>query len=214
MKILLTGATGMVGEGVLLAALDDPRVEHVLSLSRRASGITHAKLEEWIVPDFLAIDDVSRVAGYDACFYCAGISSAGMKEAAYTKITYDTPLHLARLLAATVPGMTMNHVSGGHTDSTEKGRVMWARVKGRAENALMKLPFKATFNYRPGLMIPVPGQTRVKALFRVFTVVLRPFFPAITLKQLCDAMINATAGGFEKSILEVPDIRALAAREP
>src|ERR1700759_901854 len=136
-RVILTGATGMVGEGVLLTCLDHPAVARVLSVSRKPSGHSHPKLEELIVSDFLQLDPVAdRLSGYDACFYCAGISSAGMSEADYTRITFETPLQFANTLLPRNPGLVFGHITGGHTDSTEQGRVMWARVKGRAENAL------------------------------------------------------------------------------
>src|SRR5882724_11380384 len=161
MKLILTGATGMVGEGVLLECLENPVVERVLSVSRRACGLTHTKLRELLVPDFRELGAVeAELSNYDACFYCAGISSVGLKEAEYTAITYDTPVAFASTLARLNPGMTLVHVSGAHTDGTEQGKVMWARVKGRAENALMRLPFKAVYNFRPSLMGPTLGQER------------------------------------------------------
>ena len=168
MKVIVTGATGMVGEGVLLECLANPAVERVLSLSRRPSGHTHAKLEECLVADFRDLRAVeSRLTGYDACFYCAGVSSVGMSEADYTVATYDTPLALATTLARLDPKMVVVHVSGARTDGTEQGSVMWARVKGKAENALTRLGFRAVYNFRPGLMTPVKGQKNLKRLYRV-----------------------------------------------
>jgi uncharacterized protein YbjT (DUF2867 family) len=216
MKVILTGATGMVGEGVLLECLENPAVEQVLSVSRRASGRTHAKLRELLVPDFRDLAAVEgELTGFDACFYCAGISSLGLSEADYTVITYDTPLAFASTLARLNPGMTFVHVTGSHTDGTEQGKVMWARVKGRAENALLRLPFKAVYHFRPSLMKPTPGQERVKGgytLLRVVYPVLNLFFPGMPLRDVGRAMINAARVGAPKSVLEVPDIRALAAR--
>ena len=153
MKVILTGATGMVGEGVLLECLEDPRVERVQSVSRRACGRSHPKLRELLVPDFRQLEAFeSQLSSYDACFYCAGISSVGLKEPEYTVITLDTPLSFARTLLRLNPGMTLVHVSGSHTDSSERGKVMWARVKGKAENELLRLPFKGVYNVRPSLM--------------------------------------------------------------
>ncbi|HEX3596579.1 MAG TPA: NAD-dependent epimerase/dehydratase family protein, partial [Polyangiaceae bacterium] len=153
MKVVLTGATGMVGEGVLLECLENPAVESVLSISRRACGVSHSKLRELLVPDFRELSawagKENELRGNDACFYCAGISSVGMNEADYAVVTYDTPMALASVLARLNPGMTLVHVSGRSTDSTEQGKVMWARVKGKAENALMRLSFKAVYNFRP-----------------------------------------------------------------
>jgi len=159
LKIIVTGTTGMVGEGILLHCLNDPGVEKVLSVSRKTSGHTHPKLTELLVPDFMKLDAVeSQLTGYDACFYGAGISSVGLSEADYTRITYDTPVHFATVLARLNPKLVMVHVSGRSTDSTEQGKVMWARVKGKAENDLMKLPLKAVYNFRPALMKPVAGR--------------------------------------------------------
>jgi uncharacterized protein YbjT (DUF2867 family) len=216
MKVILTGATGMVGEGVLLECLENPAVERVLSVSRRSSGMTHQKLLELLVPDFRDLTAIeNELRGYDACFYCAGISSLGMSEADYTLVTYETPLAFASTLARLNPTMTLVHVTGSHTDGTEHGKVMWARVKGRAENALMRLPFKGVFNFRPSLMKPTPGQKRVKGgyyLVLVLYPVLSLFFPSMPLKDVGRAMINAVRFGCPKQVLEVPDIRELAAR--
>lgn len=214
MKVIVTGATGMVGEGVLLECLANPAVEKVLSVSRRPCGHTHPKLEECLVADFRDLAAVEpQLTGYDACFYCAGVSSVGMNEADYTVATYDTPLAFATTLARVAPNMVMVHVSGAGTDGTEHGKVMWARVKGKAENALMRIGLRAVYNFRPGLMKPVPGQKNLKRLYRV----LRPllpvmglFFPALTLSEVGKAMIRCVQHGAPKHVLEVPDIEALA----
>jgi len=212
MRVILTGVTGMVGEGALLECLENAEVEKVLSVSRKPTNHDHPKLEQLLVPDFRKLEDVEdKLTGYDACFYCAGISSAGMKEADYTVITYDTPIAFATTLARLNPNMVLVHVSGASTDGTEKGRVMWARVKGRAENALMKLPFKGVYNFRPGLMTPKPGQKHVKTIFRVGLVLvplLKLFFPALTLAQVGQAMIRCVKSGAPKQVL-VKDIAAL-----
>lgn len=216
MKVIITGATGMVGEGVLLECLENRAVERVLSVSRRPSGHTHAKLTECLVPDFRDLAAVEReLAGYDACFYCAGVSSVGMKEAEYAAITYDTPLAFAKTLARLNPGMVLVHVSGAHTDGTGRGRVMWARVKGKAENALARLPFKAVFNFRPSLMKPAPGQKNVKRSYRVGLVlypVLNLFLPGIPLRDVGVAMINCVLFGAPKTVLEAQDIKEQAQR--
>jgi uncharacterized protein YbjT (DUF2867 family) len=216
MKVILTGATGMVGEGVLLECLENSAVDQVLSVSRRSCGRTHPKLYELLVPDFRDLASVEdELSGYDACFYCAGISSVGLNEAEYTTITYDTPLAFASTLARLNPGMTLVHVTGSHTDGTEQGKVMWARVKGRAENALSRLPFNAVYHFRPSLMKPTPGQERVKGgyyLILVLYPLLKLFFPGMPLKDVGRAMINAVRFGAPESVLEVPEIRALAAR--
>jgi uncharacterized protein YbjT (DUF2867 family) len=216
MKVILTGATGMVGEGVLLECLENQLVEQVLSVSRRPCGRTHAKLSELCVSDFRELGAVeAKLSGYDACFYCAGISSVGLKEPEYTAITYDTVLAFASTVLRLNPGMTFVLVSGAHTDSTEQGRVMWARVKGKAENALLRLPFKGVYNFRPSLMKPTPGQTKVKGgytLIRVLYPLFNLFFPGMNLSDVARAMINAVRYGAPKGVLEVPDLRLLAAR--
>ncbi len=216
MKVILTGATGMVGEGVLLECLENPEVERVLSVSRRSCGRSHPKLRELLVADFRDLRAVeSQLEGYDGCFYCAGISSLGLKEPEYTVITYDTPLAFAGTLLRLNPTLTLTHVSGAHTDSTEQGKVMWARVKGRAENALLRMPFKGVYNFRPSLMKPTPGQKNVIGGYYVALVLfplLKLVFPAITLAELGRAMINAVRFGAPKGVLEVADIRELAAR--
>jgi uncharacterized protein YbjT (DUF2867 family) len=216
MKVIITGATGMVGEGVLLECLENPAVERVLSVSRRSSGHAHPKLTECLVLDFRELAAVEpQLTGYDACFYCAGVSSIGMKEADYAAITYDTPLRFAQTLARLNPGMVLVHVSGAHTDGSEQGKVMWARVKGKAENALGRLPFKAVYNFRPSLMKPAPGQKNLKRGYQVgllFYPLLKLFFPAIPLRQVGLAMINCVRFGAPKGVLEARDIKEQAAR--
>lgn len=211
MKIILTGATGMVGEGVLLECLATDDVEKVLVLGRKPCGHEHPKLEEMLVPHFLKLEASDRLRGYDAIFYCAGVSSVGMNEADYTRVTFDTPMHVAGIIAD--ERMVLVHVSGASTDGTEKGKLMWARVKGRAENELMKLPFKAVYNFRPGLMKPVKGQHNLKTGYRiglVFLPVLRLFFPMLTLSEVGRAMVRCVRSGAPKNVLEVADIKALA----
>lgn len=213
MKIILTGATGMVGEGVLLECLATEDVEKVLVLGRKPCGHEHPKLEEMLVPDFLALEPSDRLRGYDACFYCAGVSSVGMNEADYTRVTFDTPMHVAKVIAD--EKMVLVHVSGASTDGTEKGKIMWARVKGRAENELAKLSFRAVYNFRPGLMKPVAGQRNLKTAYRVglfFLPLLRLFFPLLTLEEVARAMMNCVRIGAPKNVLEVADIEALSTK--
>lgn len=216
LRVILTGATGLVGEGVLLECLENPLVDQVLSLSRRPSGRTHPKLTELLVPDFLKLDAVeAQLTGWDACLYCAGISSRGLTEAEYTRITYDTPLHVAGVLARLNPKMVFCHVSGQSTDGTGEGRVMWARVKGKAENALVKLPFRAVYNFRPGFMKPTEGQRNVKGYYRAVAMLFGPFrlvFPRhlLTLQEVARAMLAAAAQGAPKPVLEAPDMFLLA----
>ena len=213
-RVIVTGVTGMVGEGVLLECLDSPSVEHVLVLGRRPYGVAHPKIEECIVPDFNDLGAVEdKLRGYDACFNCAGVSSAGMSEAEYTRVSYDMVLRFAETLARLNPKMIFTHVTGMHTDGTEKGRVMWARVKGRAENALMRVGFAEVYNFRPGLMKPTKGQRSIKTLYKVLLVllpVMRLFTSMLTLKQVGQAMIHAVTKGYDKSVLEIEDIAALA----
>lgn len=217
MKVIVTGTTGMVGEGVLLECLENPAVERVLAVGRRPSGHTHPKLSECVVPDFRKLDGFEpALTGYDACFYCAGVSSVGMNEADYTAITYDTPLRFAETVARLNPNMVLVHVSGAHTDGTEQGKVMWARVKGKAENALARLPFKAVYNFRPSLMKPVDGQKHIKRAYK-FGLVLYPvlnlFFPGLSLNTVGRAMVNAVRFGAPKSVLEAKEIGALGERK-
>lgn len=217
MKVIITGSTGMVGEGVLLECLSNPKVKEILIVNRRPyEGKRNSKLIELIVPDFLHLEKVEEpLKGYDACFYCAGKSSVGMNEQDYTRITYDTVMYFAKTLLSLNPDMTFCHVSGTSTDSTEKGKVMWARVKGKAENDLMKLPFKAVYNFRPALMKPTAGQKYLSGYNKMYPVlypVLRLFMPskACSMQKIGQAMINSVLKGYPKHILEVKDIELLA----
>lgn len=216
LKVIITGATGMVGEGVMLECLEHPAIEQVLLVSRKPYGASYPKLKECIVPDFMNLDEVTpQLAGYDACFFCAGVSSVGMSETNYTRITYDTTLHFARALAALNPRMVFIYVSGAHTDSTEKGRTMWARVKGRTENDLQKVGFKNVYSFRPGFMKAMPGQKKLKPWFPLFAWLywpLRLVLPNFvsTLHDVGLAMILCVTRGYPKEILEVKDINALA----
>ncbi len=214
MRVMITGVTGMVGEGVLLECLENPAVEKVLAVSRKPVNHTHEKLEQIQMADFRKTGDVEdKLAGYDACFFCAGVSSVGMNEADYTAITYDTTMAFATTLARLNPAMVFTYVTGASTDSTEQGKKMWARVKGRTENALVKLPFKGVYNFRPGLMTPKKGQKHLKTGYRialVFAPLLKLFFKSLTLAQVGRAMIRCVVSGAPKQILEIPDIAALA----
>ena len=218
--VIITGATGMVGEGVLFECLEHPAVERVLLVNRKPYPAAHPKLHECIVPDFFHLESVAgQLTGYDACFYCAGVSSAGMSEADYTRITYDLTLHFARTLAALNPQMVFDYVSGAYTDSSEQGSVMWARVKGRTENALMRCGFKHVYNFRPGFMKPTPGQKNIKwyytaigALYPLVRLVLPN--QVSTLRDVGLAMINSVLLGYPKPILEIKDINALAQASP
>jgi nucleoside-diphosphate-sugar epimerase len=212
-KIILTGATGMVGEGVLMECLENPNVSEILSVSRKPSGKKHAKLKEYIVSDFLQIDlNDENFKGYDAVFFCAGISSVGMNEEDYTKITYDTTLHFAKAALNQNPNMVFNYVSGVYTDKTESGKIMWARVKGRTENALKKLGFRGEYNFRPGFMKPVEGQENVKWFFKPLIWFFPIFLPSksLSLHDVGRAMIHAVQKGYPTSVLEIKDIKNLA----
>jgi len=153
------------------------------------------------------------LTGYDACFYCAGISSIGMDEAKYTQITYDTTLYVAKTLAALNPDMVFTYVSGSHTDSSEKGKIMWARIKGKTENDLIRLPFRGVYNFRPGFMKPFKGQKNVKNILKPLIFVIPLLFPkkVLTLKQVGQAMVHAVQKGYPKTVLEIEDIKILAA---
>ena len=214
-KIIITGATGMVGEGVLIECLAHPQVSAVLSVSRKPTGMLHPKLKEYIVADFLSLkEDDQNLKGYDACFFCAGVSSIGMKEAEYSRITYDTTIHFAKVCLQQNPQMTFIYVSGAGTDSSEKGRLMWARVKGKTENDLTKMPFKKVYNFRPGFMKLTPGQKNALKMYKYFAwlyPILKLVLPngTSTLKQVGQAMINSLIIGGDKHILEVKDINKL-----
>ncbi|MGN8059875.1 NAD-dependent epimerase/dehydratase family protein [Pedobacter sp. 22163] len=213
MKIAITGATGMVGEGVLFECLDNSSVTEVLIIGRKPYDLTHPKLDELIVKDFSEISNHSELLkNYDGCFFCAGVSSVGENEDSFTKKTYDFVVPFATALLQINPAMVFIYVSGNRTDSTERGKVMWARVKGRTENALMKLPFKGQYNFRPAIMMGSKGQKNIKTIYKILGPLIAPFFPAKTLKlkQVGQAMINAVSKGYPKQILEVDDIIQLA----
>lgn len=220
MKIsaIITGSTGMVGEGVLHEALLHPEVEKVLVINRRPCGVTDPKLTEIIHKDFSDITPVAdKLKGYNACFFCLGVSSVGMKEEKYYSLTYTLTMHMASIMAKLNPDMTFCYISGAATDSTEKGNVNWARVKGKTENDLMKLPFRKVYNFRPGFMRPTKGLKNVPRYYRIFQglyPVLKKVMPNFvsTLSELGLAMINSAAFGYEKPILEVKDIVSLAHR--
>jgi uncharacterized protein YbjT (DUF2867 family) len=212
-RVMITGTTGMVGEGVMLECLENSAVEEVMMVNRRHNDWHHPKLKELLVPDFLKIENFSdQLKGFDACFFCAGVSSVGMDEKKYTSLTYDTTLHFAKQVSSLNPGMVFTYVSGAQTDSSEKGRLMWARVKGRTENDLMKLPFKGVYNFRPGVMSPVKGQKNLKTIYRIFVPVFTFLMSSqtLSLNEVGRAMINAVTKGYPKHILEIKDIRELA----
>lgn len=225
MNVLLFGATGMLGRGVLRECLLDDSVTGVLSVGRTPLGVTHPKLREHIVPD---PSDLSALAAelpdYDACFFCLGVSSVGMKEDAYRKITYDLTLAVARPLAAANKELTFVYISGEGTDSTEQGRSMWARVKGKTENDLLALPFHA-YMFRPGIVQPVSGMPSRTALYRIAYVLTKPVFPVVrriwpnhvtTTAAIGRAMIAvATPGsGVTNRILRPRDLNHVGGQQP
>ncbi len=217
MKInaIITGATGMVGEGVLLECLDHPDVEQVLVINRRKGGVSHSKLREIIIKDFFDLTAIDpQLAGYNACFFCLGVSSVGMNKEEYRHITYDLTLNFAHLLARLNAEMTFCYVTGGGTDSSEKGRTAWARVQGATENALIRI-FKRSYMFRPAFMKATPGQKNVKSYYRFFEWLYpigRALYPAgfCTVQEVGRAMINAVSKGHPKQVLSVKDIVTLA----
>lgn len=215
-KAVVLGATGMVGEGVLHECLKHPDVESVLAINRKPCGVQHEKLKEIIHKDFLDFSVIeTQLFGYNACYFCMGVSSIGMNEKDYTRITYNLTMHVANTLLKYNDDMTFCYVSGVGTDSTEKGRIMWARVKGKTENDLMKLPFKAVYNFRPGFIKPTPGLKNAYKSYKYFTPfypVLRKLFPnyVTTLEEIGLAMINSCLKSYGKQILECNDISELA----
>jgi uncharacterized protein YbjT (DUF2867 family) len=215
-KVIITGATGMVGEGVLLHCLANADVAEVLIVNRKHYDKQHLKLKELLVPDFMDLTKVTeQLTGYDACFFCAGVTSVGKKEPEYTHLTYDITLNFAETVAKLNPDLVFTYVSGSSTDSTEQGSVMWARVKGRTENALFKLPYKKAYAFRPGIMKPVDGQQSLNGVYRWFMwlyPVVNFLSPksTLTLHQVGQAMINCVIEGYPKEVLEIGDIREAA----
>ena len=219
MKVVLFGATGMVGQGVLRECLLDPEIEHVLTVGRSATGQQNAKLEELVHKDFLDFSTTEeRLFGYDACFFCLGVSSVGMSEHEYERVTYGYTMAAAQTLSRLNPGMTFEYISGMGTDSSQRGRSMWARVKGKTENALLKLPFKAVYVLRPGFIQPMHGIKSKTGLYQAMYTILAPLYPiwrvllpnfVTTTEQLGRVMIVIAKKGAPKQVLEVRDIRGL-----
>lgn len=220
MKVILFGATGMVGKGVLLECLDHPRVTEILALGRSPSGMTHPRLRDLVHADLYDYSSIEGdLAGWDACFFCLGVSSAGMDEASYSKVTQDLTLAAARTLRRLNPGMTFCYVSGAGTDSSEKGPRMWARVKGKTENAILGLGFKGTYFFRPGYIQPMRGIRSRTGLYRAFYAILAPLYPlwrlllpgfVTTTRAIGAAMIRVAEQGAPRTRLEVRDINELA----
>lgn len=218
MKInaIITGSTGMVGEGVLHECLKHPDVESVLVINRKPCGVKHEKLREIIHENFFDLSEIeNQLTGYNACYFCAGVSSIGKKEDEYTRLTYDLTLNFAKTLSSLNPDMIFTYVSGSGTDSSEKGKVMWARVKGKTENDLMKLPFKKAYMFRPGYIQPIKGLKNAYSIYKF----VAPYYPlwkllfpkyVISLEEIGVAMINVTLAGYEKQVLECTDIEKSA----
>ncbi|NQV03374.1 MAG: NAD-dependent epimerase/dehydratase family protein [Bacteroidia bacterium] len=221
-KVIITGATGMVGKGVLLECLDHETIGEVLVIGRNSVGIEHPKLKELNHKDWSNFSNVQdQLKGYDACYYCLGISAAGLKEEEYKRITYDYTLALANRLLEHNPEMTFIYVSGEGTDSTEKGRMMWARVKGKTENDLLNLGFRQAYVFRPGAIIPLRGiKSRTKSyqfLYDYFMWLvkgIKTIAPnsVVNTTQIGLAMINAMLKGYDKKVLRPKDILVLSKR--
>jgi uncharacterized protein YbjT (DUF2867 family) len=218
MKVILLGATGMVGQGALRECLLDSGVDSVLALGRTPSGVEHPMLRDIVRADLFDLNPiVAELSGYDACLFCLGVSSTGMSEEAYRRITYDLTLSVARTLADVNPGMRFLYVSGAGTDSSEQGRMMWARVKGRTENALLKLPLDA-YMFRPAFIQPQHGVRSKATLYRTLYAVSGPLYPVLrrlapgfltSSETLGRAMVAVAANGAPKRILETSDINAI-----
>jgi len=219
MKVILFGATGMVGQGVLRECLIDPGIERVLAVGRSPTGRRHAKLREIIHDNFVDFSKIEpQLSGYDACFFCLGVSSVGMGEERYRHLTYDITMAAARTLARLNPGMVFTYVSGRSTDSSEQGRVMWARIKGKTENDLLKLPFKAAYIFRPAGIQPLHGVRSKTGWVNAIYVVTAPLLSYLartapkymtTSEQLGRAMIKVARDGYPKPVLESEDINSI-----
>ena len=220
MKInaIITGATGMVGRAILLECLQEEKVEKVLVVGRKTTGLVHAKLKEILVADLNDIASLeNQLSGYNACFYSMGISSMGLTEEQYSRITYDITFRFASVLKKLNPDLVFNYVSGQGTDSSEKGPVMWARVKGRTENMILQTGFRDAYMFRPGIILPEKGVKSATALYNVFYVVFRPLFPLFrrmdsvtTSSRVGKAMINSVLYPQTLKHLENRDINLLA----
>jgi uncharacterized protein YbjT (DUF2867 family) len=222
-KAIITGSTGMVGKGVLYECLDHPDVEKVLVVNRRSIGIEHEKLEEIVHQDFYELTTIeNKLQGYNACFFCLGVSAFRMSEEDYTRITYDLTLNFAKTVLGQNPDMTFCYVSGVGTDSTENSRTMWARVKGKTENDLLAMDFRGSYMFRPGYIQPMKGISSSTKLYNALYVVFKPLYPVFrtltpdsvtSTTQVGKAMINVVMYGYDNKILTSKDINALAALE-
>lgn len=220
MNVLIFGASGMIGQGVLRECLLDADVRRVQVVGRSSIGIQNPKLREIVHQDLWNYSDIeTSLSGFDACFFCLGVSSSGMKEEAYARVTYDLTLAAAETLCRLNPKMTFVYVSGAGTDTSEHGRTMWARVKGKIENALLRLPFAAAYMFRPGVIEPLHGVCSKTASYRVLYTFSKPLLPVLrwifpnqvlTTEQIGRAMLAVAKHGFPKKILETRDIRSAA----
>ena len=220
MNVIITGSTGMVGQAVLLECLESPHVDKVLVLNRHSLNRQHPKLEELLLPDFLQLETIKdQLSGYDACFYCMGVSALGMSEEAYHKVTYDVTKAFADVLYEINPGMVFNYVSGAGTDSSEKGKVMWARVKGKTENMVLGKGFKDAYAVRLGTILPEKGIKSRTNWYSYMYVILSPFFPLLkrsknitTTTKFGKAMINTLRFPTSNKYLTNKDLNELAAK--
>jgi len=219
MNVILFGATGMVGQGVLRECLLDPNVERVLSIGRTSGGVSNPKLQEIVRKELWNYADIeTSLSGFDACFFCLGIASSGMTEEDYERVTYGIALAAAKVLCQLNPQMKFIFVSGAGADSSERGRLMWARIKGKTENAILRLPFAAAYVFRPGVIQPVHGEKSKTTLYRVAASVAKPLLPllrtifpnyVLTTEEIGRAMLTVVRHGAPKRILESADVRAV-----
>jgi uncharacterized protein YbjT (DUF2867 family) len=224
MNVVIFGASGMVGKGVLLECLRDDGVERILVIGRSPVKQKHTKLREVLVKDLFDVPSyANELTGLDACFFCLGISSAGMSEAAYRHLTYDLTVVIAQELAARNSALCFVYVSGASTDSTERGRTMWARVKGATENALLRMPFRSAFMFRPGIIQPLDGIRSKTRAYRLGYVVMAPVMPllrrafpnsVLTTREIGEAMLAVARRGWPRPVLEAKDIHAASAGQP
>ena len=223
LKVIITGSTGMVGKGVLYECLDSTKIESVLVVNRRPLGIVHPKLKEIIHHNFHDLTPIAdQLKGYDTCFFCLGVSSFRMSEAEFTKLTYDLTVHFAETVLRMNPSLLFTYVSGTGTDSTGKGRVMWARVKGRTENTLLSMPFRDAYMFRPGYIQPMKGIRSSTALYNALYVIFKPLYPLMkaltpnsitSTVQVGRAMIRVAEDGYPEKILHAREINDAAAME-
>jgi len=222
-NVLLFGATGMIGQAVLRECLLDPGVGRVVTVSRRPTSQSNSKVTEIIRPDLATLAPIeNQLTGFDACFFCLGVSALGMTEEQYTRVNYDLTISVARTLLRTSPNVTFIYVSGAGTDGSERGRTMWARVKGRTENTLLSLPFKAAYMFRPGAVIPLHGIRSSTRWYNVIYAVTKPIYPLLrrlaptmvtTTEELARAMLAVARNGYSTHVLEMADIIRIGARK-